>query len=93
MASSDLHVVISNGRVTLLGGERPLIEANRFLEAVRVRGLSLRTARAYAFDLLCFYRWLSHTKRQLLTLCSADLVDFIAEQQRTGSAPARSTVA
>ncbi len=87
MTTNELHVVIRDGRVTLLGGENPLIEADRFLEAVRVRGLSPRTARAYAFDLLCFYRWLSRTKRELLNLCSADLVDFIAEQQRTGSAP------
>jgi integrase/recombinase XerD len=81
------RVVITEGRVALLGDDRPLIEAERFLEAVRVRGLSPRTARAYAFDLLCFYRWLSHTKRELPDLCSADLVDFIAEQQRAGSAP------
>jgi site-specific recombinase XerD len=64
-----------------------LLEANQFLDAVRVRGLSSRTARAYAFDLLRFYRWLKAGKRQLQDLVSVDLVDFIAEQQRDGAAP------
>ena len=63
------------------------VEANRFLEAVRARALSPQTSRAYAFDLLRFYRWLSATARNLEELVSADLLDFIADQQRTGAAP------
>lgn len=60
MSSNDarLRVVLSDNRVTLLDDGRPLPEANRFLHAVRARGLSPRTVRAYAFDLLYFYRWL-----------------------------------
>lgn len=87
MTTKALRVVSSAGRFTLVGDERSLLEANRFLDAVRVRGLSPRTARAYAFDLLHLFRWLSATKRQLQDLVSADLIDFIAEQQRSGSAP------
>lgn len=84
---TKLCVVISDRRFTLLDDGRPLLEANQFLDAVRVRGLSSRTVRAYAFDLLHFYRWLTAAKRQLQDLVSADLIDFIAEQQRAGSAP------
>jgi len=64
-----------------------VLEANRFLDAIGARGLSPRTLRAYAFDLLRFYRWIATTKHRLQDLLSADLVDFVAEQQRTGSAP------
>lgn len=89
MSSGDLRlrVVLSDGRFMLIDGENPLMDANRFLHAVRVRGLSTRTARAYAFDLLHLYRWLAATKRQLHALVSSDLVDFIATQQGAGSAP------
>lgn len=89
MISEDVQlcVVLSDGYFTLLEAGHPLPEASQFLAAVRVRGLSPRTVRAYAFDLLHFYRWLAATKRQLQDLASADLVDFIAEQQRSGSAP------
>jgi integrase/recombinase XerC len=89
MSSVDvqLRVVVSDGRFTLVGDGQPWLEANRFLNAVHVRGLSSRTARAYAFDLLHLYRWLAATKRQLQQLAASDLVDFIAAQQRDGAAP------
>ena len=70
-----------------LVADEPLVDANRFLTAVRVRGLSPRTARAYAFDLLRLYRWLSTLDRRVDQVVAADLVDFIAEQQRGGAAP------
>jgi hypothetical protein len=41
---------------------------------VRARGLSPRTSRAYALDVLIFFRWLHATNRQLETLVAADLV-------------------
>jgi site-specific recombinase XerD len=81
-----LRVVITDGRFALLDDGRALPEANRFLDAVRARGLSARTARAYAFDLLHFYRWLTSARR-LQDLVPADLLDFMAKQQRDGSAP------
>jgi site-specific recombinase XerD len=89
MSSVDgqLRVVISDGRFTLVDDGQPWLEANRFLNAVHVRGLSSRTARAYAFDLLHLHRWLAATKRQLQELVASDLVDFIAAQQRNGAAP------
>jgi site-specific recombinase XerD len=70
-----------------LVGPEPSVDANRFLTALRVRGLSPRTTRAYAFDLLWLYRWLLASNRRVDDLVAADLVDFIAEQQRSGAAP------
>ncbi|MFZ5893642.1 MAG: tyrosine-type recombinase/integrase [Myxococcota bacterium] len=82
-----LRVIVSGDHCALFDGAHALPQANAFLDAVRVRGLSPRTVRAYAFDLLCFYRWLNQSGRALPDLHSADLVDFIAEQQRAGAAP------
>lgn len=77
------RVISQDGRYVLVGDHTS--DANRFLEAVRARGLSPRTLRAYAFDLLRLYRWLS--ARRVDELRPPDLLEFIAEQQRTGAAP------
>jgi len=61
----------------------PLEEINAFLRSLEARGLSPLTVRAYAFDLVAFYRWLAGTDRSLKELTQADLLDFIAwEKQR-----------
>ncbi len=62
-------------------------EANRFLTAAAARGLSPRTIRAYAFDLLVIYRWLECTDKPLLELKECDLVDFIADQRSKDARP------
>ncbi len=46
---------------------------NRFLDALRVRGLAPCTIRAYAFDLLVLYRWLASTGKTLHGLREADI--------------------
>ncbi len=65
----------------------PLGEANGFLKALEVRGLSPDTIRAYAFDLLAIYRWLERVDKRLLELRECDLVGFIAEQRESDAAP------
>lgn len=75
----DHHALTSDGE--------PLAEVNEFLLALKVRGLSPRTVRAYAFDLLLFYRWMRANNRTLQELSSTDLVNFIAAQRTTGAAP------
>ena len=65
----------------------PIEEANRFLTAAAARGLSPRTVRAYAFDLLVIYRWLERTNKPFLELKECDLVDFIADQRNKGARP------
>lgn len=64
-----------------------IAEANTFLDALALRGLSPFTLRAYAFDLLAFYRWSRGPGRPLAQLTAATLVDFVAEQRRTSAAP------
>lgn len=86
-ATITLCVAAKDGHFILIDSNGSAVQANRFLDAVRARGLSPRTERAYAFDLLYLYRWLSSTQRRLQDLHSADLLDFITEQQRAGAAP------
>ena len=44
---------------------RELAWANTFLDAQRMRQLSLRSLRAYGYDLLHLARWLPHTRHSL----------------------------
>lgn len=68
-----------------------LKDADRFLRALERRGLSPSTVRAYAFDLLILYRWLSLRKetesRCVETLRQRDLVEFIRYQQDANAKP------
>jgi site-specific recombinase XerD len=65
----------------------PIVEANRFLAAQDIRGLSQRTTRAYAFDLLVLYRWLQRVQRRLSKLRQSDLIDFVADERRRSAHP------
>jgi len=65
----------------------PLAEANEFLSALHVRGLSPRTIRAYAYDLLLLYRWMRSTNTVLRDLTPPDLLGFIAAQREAKAEP------
>ena len=65
-----------------------IADADRFLDALVVRGLSPATVRAYGYDLVVLYRWLSATRRTVPALAAADLLDYIAWQRRVAAAPA-----
>lgn len=70
-------------RWELLGPDaEPIPEAERFLHTLMVRGLSPRTRRTYAFDLLCAYRWMAETDHQPEELTGDALLEFIEFQQR-----------
>jgi len=75
------------GRYRLIENGAAVLEANEFLEALELRGLSRLTVRAYAYDLASLYRWLTKTERKLEELSAADLVDFIAVQRQAGAEP------
>jgi site-specific recombinase XerD len=62
-------------------------EANRFLETVRLRGLSAATNRAYAYDLLALLRWCAITSQSVATLTAAALNGFIALQREQNASP------
>jgi integrase/recombinase XerC len=63
---------------------------NRFLKAIEVRGLSPKTVRAYAYDLLLLCRWLSAGKKDFKRLRQTELFEFIAWDRKRGANP-RST--
>lgn len=54
--------------------------ANAFLDAQRVRQLSLRSLRAYAYDLLHFARWWQDPLRSLSEISESTLLDYVRHQ-------------
>jgi site-specific recombinase XerD len=60
---------------------REIAWANAFLDAQRVRQLSLRSLRAYAYDLLHFARWCSgRPQRPLSEITESALLDYVRDQ-------------
>lgn len=68
--------------------------ANAFLDAQRIRQLSLRSLRAYAYDLLHFARWCSQPPgpRPLSAIDHASLLDYVRAQLDRQPSPAPATV-
>jgi site-specific recombinase XerD len=54
--------------------------ANNFLDAQRIRQLSLRSLRAYAFDLLHFARWWRDPTRPPSEITESILLDYVRHQ-------------
>lgn len=59
----------------------PIERINKFLHAIELRGLSQHTARAYAYDLVIFFRWLQSFEKGLDDLLLSDLFSFIGDQR------------
>ena len=70
------------------GADMALEEANAFLRAVALRGLSNLTVRSYAFDLVALYRWMQASGRSLAGLGQPDLLEFVAYERERGAQPA-----
>jgi len=66
--------------------------ANAFLDAQRIRQLSLRSLRAYAFDLLHFARWWTQRLRPLSAIDETTLLDYVRSQLDLQPQPAPPTV-
>jgi hypothetical protein len=66
--------------------------ANAFLDAQRIRQLSLRSLRAYAFDLLHFARWWQDPTRPLSEITESILLDYVRHQLDQQPKPAPQTV-
>ena len=56
-----------------------IVWVNAFLDAQRIRQLSLRSLRAYAYDLLHFARWF-HPPRDLADLTESTFLDYVRDQ-------------
>ncbi len=72
---------------SLVDANGVVAEVHEFLSALGVRGLSRRTVRAYAYDLLLLYRWMRAEGRSLRQLEARDLLGFIAAQRKAGAEP------
>jgi site-specific recombinase XerD len=72
---------------SLVDHDGAIAEVHEFLAALRQRGLSQRTVRAYAYDLLLLYRWMRSERRSLRELEARDLLGFIAAQRAAGAEP------
>src|ERR1051325_9933934 len=67
--------------------------ANAFLDAQRVRQLSLRSLRAYAYDLLHFARWWTQLPPHPLSeIHESTLLDYVRSQLDQQPPPATATV-
>lgn len=82
-----MRVECVEGRYSLLEGDAPIQEANEYLRAVELRGLSPWTVRAYAYDLILLYRWLRANGMHLRELTASRLLDFIGEQRKAAADP------
>jgi integrase/recombinase XerD len=71
---------------------KEIVWANAFLDAQRIRQLSLRSLRAYAFDLLHFARWWQDSTRPLSEITESILLDYVRHQLDQQSKPAPQTV-
>ena len=71
---------------------RELVWANAFLDAQRIRQLSLRSLRAYGYDLLHLARWLQHTRHSLQHLTESLLIGYVRCQLDHEPKPAASTI-
>jgi integrase/recombinase XerD len=71
-----------------------ILWANAFLDAQRVRQLSLRSLRAYGYDLLHFARWWlqHHPARPVQETDEATVLDYVRDQLNEASPPTPQTI-
>jgi len=70
-----------------------IVWANAFLDAQRIRQLSLRSLRAYAYDLLHFARWwLQQPVQPLAEMTESTLLNYVRHQLDQEPKPAPPTV-
>jgi site-specific recombinase XerD len=66
--------------------------ANAFLDGQRLRQLSLRSLRIYAYDLLHFARWFAPQQQPLAQITESTLVDYVRHQLEQHPKPTPQTV-
>lgn len=65
---------------------------NQFLDAQKVRQLSLRSLRAYAYDLLHLARWFKTRRHSLGRLNQSLLLDYVRHQLKRQTSPMPQTI-
>jgi site-specific recombinase XerD len=71
---------------------RELDWANAFLDAQRLRQLSLCSLRIYAYDLLHFARWIEPLRLPLVEITESTIVDYVRYQLEQDPKPTPQTV-
>jgi site-specific recombinase XerD len=71
---------------------RELDWANAFLDAQRLRQLSLHSLRAYAYDLLNFARWIEPLRLPFAEITESSIVDYVRYQLEQAPKPTAQTV-
>src|SRR5262245_53000654 len=66
--------------------------ANNFLDAQRIRQLSPRSLRAYAYDLLHFVRWFNDPRKALSDVNESTLLDYVRHQLEQQPKPTPQTI-
>lgn len=95
---SDFNIVVNRN---VSGGTSPyrlvdiagseIKQVNQYLDSLAVRGLSEKTMRIYAFDLLNFWTWLNKEKIELKDLVRTSLLEYIRWQRQENS-PSPTTI-
>ena len=73
------------------GNEIKIKQVNDYLDSLAIRGLSERTMRIYAYDLLNFWRWRTQTRIDLKDITRAAMFQYI-QYQRQEKSPAAITI-
>jgi integrase/recombinase XerD len=75
-------------------GQQEVPWANAFLDAQRIRQLSLRSLRAYGYDLLHFARWWlpRHPSRTVQEMDESALLDYVRDQLHEDPQPTPQTI-
>jgi Phage integrase, N-terminal SAM-like domain len=71
---------------------REVAWVNQFLDAQKLRQLSLRSLRIYAYDLLHVARWFQNTRHSLARLNQSLLLDYVRYQLDQQPSPAPQTI-
>ena len=77
----------ANGLFVVAGEGELVAHANAFLATVTLRGFSPRTVRAYAHDLVVFFRWLASTPYALADVGERALLEYIGVQREQEAMP------
>lgn len=81
--NNDIQVINGTHRYLLAGlGPRITHDIDNFLNLCLARGFSEKTARAYAYDFLYFFRWLEEKKLSFKKINIKNMIEFIAYQQK-----------
>lgn len=67
--------------------DESIIEVTSFLRKLLLRGVSRSTLRAYAYDLLSFYRFMDATKISISMLIHKHVIDYIFMLRKISAAP------